>query len=145
MTAGPAYSPFSPQTFASSDVDLEHRLANFLYQRNVPDGDCVRLDARGGVVIVSGELPTQHAKWLCIECCRRVAGVLKVVDELTVALPIVKFPNSSPAAAELKRYSHGSYTSNCSGKRPLRRVAASKSAARSDIAASQHARLLAAA
>jgi hypothetical protein len=131
---------------ASSDVDLEHRLANFLYQRNVPDGDCVRLDARGGVVIVSGELPTQHAKWLCIECCRRVAGVLKVVDELTVALPILKFPNSSQAAAELKRYSHGSYTtSDCSGKRPLRRVAAGKSAARSDIAASQHARLLAAA
>jgi hypothetical protein len=107
MTAGTACSPFSPQTFASSDVDLEHRLANFLYQQRVPEAECIRLDARGGIVVVSGALSSQHAKWLCIECCRRVAGVLKVVDEVIVASTIVNFPKVDRIDGELRECSPG--------------------------------------
>ena len=52
----------------------------------------MRLDARGGVVAVSGELPTRHAKWLCVECCRRVAGVIKVIDKMKVESAASEMP-----------------------------------------------------
>lgn len=82
VTAGAPAAVFRP--VCKEDIDLERRLANFLYQRHVPGSQRVLLDARGGEVAVSGELPTRYAKWLCIECCRRVAGVIKVVDNLRV-------------------------------------------------------------
>jgi hypothetical protein len=106
MNTGRARTQFATLSLAGVDIDLEHRLANFLYQQNVPDTDCIRLDARGGVVVVSGELSSQHAKWLCIECCRRVAGVIKIVDELKVAPATVKFPEADQFKAE-KDYSPG--------------------------------------
>lgn len=79
---------------ASSDADLVRRLVSFVYQQRVPDGGCVKFASHNGVVVVHGELPTPHAKWLCIECCRRVAGVMRVVDQLQVTaehstLPLV--------------------------------------------------------
>jgi len=100
MIAGTARTPTPTLYSASTDIELERRLTNFLYQRHVPDVDCVWLDARGGVVVVSGELPSQHAKWLCIECCRRVAGVVKIIDEVEVAPAIIKFPGAVQIAAE---------------------------------------------
>ena len=38
----------------------------------------------GGTVVVSGMLHSRHAKWLCLECCRHVAGVIKLVDRIKV-------------------------------------------------------------
>lgn len=71
------------------DEDLEHRLVNFLYERDVPERRTVQLDVHGGTVVVSGRLRSRHSKWLCIECCRHVAGVIKLVDELEVqATPV---------------------------------------------------------
>lgn len=77
-----------PATISGSpnvDTDLEHRLISFICQQQVPNGERVEFTARGGVVAVRGELPTARAKWLCIECSRRVAGVLQIVDQLRVA------------------------------------------------------------
>jgi hypothetical protein len=70
------------------DVELVKRVANFLYQRRVPGGDCVRLVAQGGMIAISGRFPTRYAKWLCIECCRRVAGVVRVIDNVTIAASV---------------------------------------------------------
>jgi hypothetical protein len=140
MFAGTAGAPFSTLSVASSDTELERRLANFLFQRQVPDGNCVRLIARGGVVIVRGELPSRHAKWLCIECCRRVAGVLKVVDKLTVAPATVQFPDSLEIATKLEQYASGSHHKS-NRSRPFYRVAASRSVAHGGVAASQRANL----
>lgn len=70
------------------DRELQHRLASFLSQRGVPGANCIRLNVHGGVVAVSGKAPTKQAKWLCIECCRRVAGVIKIIDQLNGASPI---------------------------------------------------------
>lgn len=66
------------------DDDLGHRLVNFLHGRHVPEQESVHLDVHGGTVVVSGRLRSRHSKWLCIECCRHVAGVIKLVDELEV-------------------------------------------------------------
>jgi len=107
MTARRAHSAISTLDTASTDIELVHRLANFLSQQHVPDVDCVRLDARGGVLVVSGALTSHHAKWLCIECCRRVAGVVAIVDHLDVAAASVKFPGAVQTAAEPKTYGRG--------------------------------------
>jgi osmotically-inducible protein OsmY len=66
------------------DVDLENRIANFLFQQHVPSSERIHTDAQVGTVVVSGKLPSRHAKWLCVECCRRVAGVVKLVDHVAV-------------------------------------------------------------
>ena len=72
------------------DQDLEHRLVNFMYGRHVPERESVQLDVHAGTVVVSGRLRSRHSKWLCIECCRHVAGVIKLVDELEVRPPMQK-------------------------------------------------------
>ena len=146
MIAGTARTPTPTLYSASTDIELERRLTNFLYQRHVPDVDCVWLDARGGVVVVSGELPSQHAKWLCIECCRRVAGVVKIIDEVEVAPAIIKFPGAVQIAAETTSCKQGRHNaSDCRGNRPFNRVAASKPATDGTIAANHQPRLLVAA
>ena len=71
----------------SEDESLEHRISNFLFGQHVPDQDCVELDVHGGTVVLRGRLPSRSAKWLCIECCRRVAGVINIVDEIQVGSP----------------------------------------------------------
>jgi osmotically-inducible protein OsmY len=43
------------------------------------------IEVAGGTVTVRGEVPDLHQHWRCVECCRHVAGVRAVVDELVVA------------------------------------------------------------
>ena len=66
------------------DIDLEGRIANFLYRQHIPNGERIHADAHLGTVIVRGQLPSRHAKWLCMECCRHVAGVIKLIDHVVV-------------------------------------------------------------
>lgn len=68
----------------SEDIELESRIANFLHQQHASDGADIHADARHGTVVLSGKLPSRHAKWLCVECCRRVAGVIKLIDQVGV-------------------------------------------------------------
>lgn len=67
-----------------ADVDLENRIARFLHQRHVPNCTRIKAHAHGGTVVVSGKLPSRQAERLCIECCRHVAGVIKLIDNLEV-------------------------------------------------------------
>jgi osmotically-inducible protein OsmY len=66
------------------DVDLERRIANFLYQQRVSRGVRIRTDVQTGTVVVSGKCSSRHTKWICVECCRRVAGVVNLVDRVIV-------------------------------------------------------------
>jgi hypothetical protein len=84
MTAIASPMTCSPSHLTNSDAELERRIANFLYQRHVPGKERIRLVAYQGVVAVSGQIPTRSAKWLCMECCRRVAGVLRVIDNVEI-------------------------------------------------------------
>ena len=69
------------------DDDLAHRLVNFLDARHVPERAAVHFDVHGGRVVVRGPVHSARAKWLCIECCRHVAGVIKLVDEIVIKTP----------------------------------------------------------
>ena len=79
------HPPDAPQRHTSEDTELEHRLVNFLQERHVLENASLEVEAHGGVVVVGGRLPSSHAKWLCIGCCRHVAGVIKLVDEIEVS------------------------------------------------------------
>jgi len=70
---------------ATDDRALAHRADLFLRTRGVCGADRVVVKAAGGTLIVCGELASRHDKWRCLECCRHVAGVLHVVDQLQVA------------------------------------------------------------
>lgn len=71
------------------DRDLEHRLVNFLHARHVPECERLHVRASSGTVVVQGRLASDRTKWLCVECCRHVAGVIKLVDEIDVDSPAI--------------------------------------------------------
>lgn len=68
----------------TADNDLRHRITCFLSARGVPQTEVLEVKVKGGTVSVRGRLPDEHAKWLCLECCRHVAGVLKLIDDVEV-------------------------------------------------------------
>jgi osmotically-inducible protein OsmY len=70
-----------------ADRDLERRVMNYLVGRQVPSLRQIAVRADGGTVTMRGRVYSFHHKQLCINCCTRVAGVLRLVDELTVAMP----------------------------------------------------------
>ena len=72
------------RTESDPDAALEHRLVNYLHDRHVPGLETLRFEVQSGTVAVSGRIRTARAKRLCVACCRRVAGVIKLVDALDV-------------------------------------------------------------
>ena len=67
------------------DRDLERRIVNYLYARQVPALRTISVQADNGTVTLRGEVFSFYQKQLCISCSRRVAGVLGLVDEIEVA------------------------------------------------------------
>jgi len=70
-----------------ADRDLERRVMNYLVGRQVPSLRQIVVEADRGTVTMRGRIYSFHHKQLCINCCMRVAGVVRLVDELTVAAP----------------------------------------------------------
>lgn len=68
----------------SQDRDLESRVRNYLLGYKMPALQHVDVVASNGTVILRGRVYSFFQKQLCIHCCRRVAGVFELVDELKV-------------------------------------------------------------
>jgi hypothetical protein len=66
------------------DRELERRITSFLAGRHVPGLRSLEVHARNGVVTVRGRVMTFYEKQLCNQCCRRVAGVLQLINEVDV-------------------------------------------------------------
>ena len=66
------------------DRDLERRVANYLLGRQVTALREIDVRADQGTVTLRGEVHSFYHKQLCINCCRRVAGVIQLVDEVDV-------------------------------------------------------------
>jgi osmotically-inducible protein OsmY len=66
------------------DRDLERRVLNYLIGRQMPALRTIEVAAQGGTVVLRGKVPTFYQKQLCLNCCRRVAGVLEVIDQVDV-------------------------------------------------------------
>ena len=66
------------------DRDLERRIKAFLAARHVPALRNVGVQANRGVVTITGQVLTFYEKQLCNQCCRRVAGVLQLINSVDV-------------------------------------------------------------
>jgi osmotically-inducible protein OsmY len=72
------------QSIDTASQDLQQRVALHLQNRQLAYGGRVRVEARGGTVYLSGQVPTFYQRQLVYAATRRVAGVVRVMDELTV-------------------------------------------------------------
>jgi hypothetical protein len=66
------------------DSDLRRRIVNFLYQRHIPSLRSIQVDVDQGVVTMKGKVDSFYHKQLCLNCCQRVAGVVRLVDQINV-------------------------------------------------------------
>jgi osmotically-inducible protein OsmY len=71
-----------------SDRELRTRVVNYLFGQHVSDLRHLDVEARRGVVTLRGLVHTFHQKQLCLNCCQRVAGVLRIDDQIEVDSPI---------------------------------------------------------
>ena len=79
----------APTHFAESDTsqgrDLQWRISACL-QARIPDIQGIHIAVFGNTVALRGEVRSLCEKRLCLECCRHVPGVMRLVDDLTVAI-----------------------------------------------------------
>lgn len=69
----------------ATDSELKRRVQLFLAGRNMPGLRRVDVDVTGDTVVLKGRVRTFYEKQLAAHCCRRVAGVIKVIDAMDVA------------------------------------------------------------
>ena len=79
-------SPKPPHNGAH-DRDLKHRVTNYLLGYKMPSLRQLQVESDNGTVTIRGKVPSFYQKQLCINCSRRVAGVVRLIDELTVLPP----------------------------------------------------------
>ena len=79
VTLTPGFSVLSP------DHDLERRVRVYLTGRHVSGLRQIAVRARNGTVTLQGQVDSFYQKQLCLTCCRHVAGVITLVDEVEVA------------------------------------------------------------
>ena len=65
------------------DRELERRVLSFMGQRFTRTRP-IEVQASQGVVTIRGDVRTFYERQLLISCCQRVAGVVRVNDELRV-------------------------------------------------------------
>jgi hypothetical protein len=71
---------------ADADSDLQRRVKSYLRDRHMPTLRNLQVEAQGGVVTLRGTVNSFYEKQLSQQCCRRVAGVVKLIDAIDVAL-----------------------------------------------------------
>ncbi len=80
-------SPLDP-----ADQDLKRRVALFLAGRHMLSLRHLDVEARGGTVTLRGRVGSFYEKQLSQQCCRRVAGVIELVDHVEVTEGPVRRP-----------------------------------------------------
>ncbi len=69
---------------SASNRELRQRVQLFLAQTQRNEMRELEVEAEDGIVILRGKVPTFYARQVAVHSSRRVAGVMRVVDELTV-------------------------------------------------------------
>ena len=87
--------------FETEDRDLERRVKSFMAGRHLAALRQLRVDAREGVVTLQGRVASFYEKQISHQCCRRVAGVLDLVDRIEVGPvpPVAKGASLKVASA----------------------------------------------
>lgn len=68
----------------AADRDLERRVLSFLERGHRPGLRSLMVEACNGTVTLRGQVRTFYEKQLGHDCCRRVAGVVKLIDAIDV-------------------------------------------------------------
>ena len=63
---------------------LRRRVKTFLFSRHFPEFRNLSVEADDGSITLTGRLPTHYQKQIALDSCRRVAGVLELVDRIKV-------------------------------------------------------------
>ena len=79
----------------AADRDLERRVTNYLNGRHLPALRYLQVEADNGTVTLRGTVSSFYEKQLSQQCCRRVAGVVKLID----AVDVVSHREALPALA----------------------------------------------
>ncbi len=66
------------------DLDIQQRVTHFLATRHFPGFQDLEVSVEDGFVTVSGHLDSFYAKQVALNTCQRVAGVVQLVDGITV-------------------------------------------------------------
>lgn len=66
------------------DFDLQSRVGAFLAGQHRPNLRNLRVAAKAGVVTICGNVPTFYEREIAVRIARRVAGVIKLIDEIIV-------------------------------------------------------------
>ena len=78
----------TPTQFAVGNTaqghDLKWRIEACMRDR-LPGLQGIHITVFGNTVALRGKVCSLQEKWQCIECCRHVPGVIRVVDDLKIA------------------------------------------------------------
>jgi hypothetical protein len=77
-----------------NDLDLARRVITFLATRHRPGLRLLHVEVRNGVVTLRGRVSTFYEKQLSALLAARVAGVVRLVDDVTVTQRPISFPIS---------------------------------------------------
>lgn len=89
-------SGVTPTVVAEADLELAERVLIHLTNQHRFRFRGLSIEARQGTITVRGQFATWHERQICQACCRRVAGVYRIVDEIEVApQPTAPPPTSS--------------------------------------------------
>lgn len=69
---------------AQADHELKRRVMNYLAGRHMPALRHLEVEADNGTVTLRGRVRSFYEKQLCQHCCQRVAGVIRMVDDIVV-------------------------------------------------------------
>ena len=69
---------------ATRNSDLQRRVVNYLLGHKMPALRWIEVEADNGTVVVRGQVRSFYQKQLCIHCSRRVAGVVRLIDQVQV-------------------------------------------------------------
>ncbi len=78
-----------PEPGTTADSDLRRRVKTFLSTSHRPGLRGLEVEAHGGVVRLRGKVKTFYEKQLSAQLAQRVAGVVRLIDEVIVKLPLV--------------------------------------------------------
>lgn len=71
-------------SLCESSETLHHKVVRTLHQRGYGQHQALNITVEHGTVTVEGFVPTWHQRQIAVECVRRVAGVIRVVDRIQV-------------------------------------------------------------
>lgn len=66
------------------DQELEFRVKSFLSSRHFPGFENIKVNVVNGSVTLSGSVSSFYEKQVAMNSCQRVAGVIKLVDQIGV-------------------------------------------------------------